>query len=229
MLSAFETRRPARLAGVRRGAAERGVRPHPGGDLADGGAPGRVPPRGDRDERAARPESRQAHRGDPGRRGEDRLGVARSAHRSLQPRRARRPRRRVQPDGCPARRRPMPGLEQQVEERTRELAERAGGAGREDPRAGGGEPPQVGVPGQHVARAADPAERDQRLLPGAAQAAVRRDQRQAGRIPRRHPRLLAAPAVADRRRPRPLEGRGWPDRAPGRAVLAARRRSSAAS
>ena len=95
-------RRPARLAGVRRGAAERGVRTHPGGDLAHRGAPGRVPPGGDRDERAARPQSRQADRGDPGRGGEDRLRVARSADRGLQPRRARRPRRRVQPDGCPA-------------------------------------------------------------------------------------------------------------------------------
>ena len=102
-------RRPARLAGVRRGAAERGVRAHPGGDLADGGAPRRVPPGGDRDERAARPEPRQAHRGDPGRGGEDRLRVARSADRGLQPRRARRPGRRVQPDGRPAARRPMPG------------------------------------------------------------------------------------------------------------------------
>ncbi len=53
-------------------------------------------------------------------------------------------------------------------------------------------------------------------------AALRRDQRQAGRIPRRHPRLRAPPAVAHRRCPRPVEGRGRPDRPPCRAVLAAR-------
>ena len=41
----------------------------------------------------------EADRVDPGRRGEDRLGCTRSADRDLQPRRARRPRRGIQPDG----------------------------------------------------------------------------------------------------------------------------------
>ena len=44
---------------------------------------------------------------------------------------------------------------------------------------------------------------------------------EAGRVPRRHPRLRPPPALADRRRPRPVEGRGRADRARGRAVLAA--------
>ncbi len=51
---------------------------------------------------------------------------------------------------------------------------------------------------------------------------LRRDQREAGRIPRRHPRRGPAPPVADQRRARSLEGRSGPDRAPGRAVLSAR-------
>ena len=228
VLSAFETRRPARLAGVRRGAAERGVRTASRRRSGGRRPPGRVPPRGDRDERAARAEPRPADRGDPGRGGEDRLRIARPADRGLQPRRARRPRRRVQPDG-----RPAGGVLRRARAAGRGADPRAGdgagGAGREDPRARGRQPPQVGVPRQHVARAADAAERDQRLLPGAAQGAVRRDQRQAGRVPRRHPRLVTPPAVADRRRARPVEGRGRPDRAPGRAVLAAARRSSAGS
>ena len=102
VLSAFERVDPPGWRVFVEEPLERGVRTHPGGDLADGGAPGRVPPGGDRDERAARPEPRQADRGDPGRGGEDRLRVARPADRRLQPRRARRPRRRVQPDGRPA-------------------------------------------------------------------------------------------------------------------------------
>ena len=113
------------------------------------------------------------------------------------------------------------GLEQKVEERTRELATALERAGREEPRARGGEPAQVGVPGEHVARAADAAERDHRLLAGAARAAVRRGEREAGGVPRRHPHLGQPPARADQRHPRPVQGRGRADRARGRAVLAA--------
>ena len=58
-------------------------------------------------------------------------------------------------------------LEQKVDERTQELAAALERAGREEPRARDGEPPQVAVPGEHVARAADAAERDPRLLAAA--------------------------------------------------------------
>ena len=58
-------------------------------------------------------------------------------------------------------------------------------------RARDGEPPQERVPREHVARAAHAAERDHRLLGGAAAAAVRRDQREAGGVPRRHPLVRA--------------------------------------
>ena len=43
----------------------------------------------------------------------------------------------------------------------------------EDSRARGRQSPQVGIPGQHVARTTDTVERDQRLFAGPAQAAVR--------------------------------------------------------
>ena len=47
-------------------------------------------------------------------------------------------------------------------------------AGDEDPRAGGRQPAQVRVPGQHVPRAADSAQRGHRLLRGTARPDVRR-------------------------------------------------------
>ena len=87
--------------------------------------------------------------------------------------------------------------------------------------ARGGEPAQVGVPREHVARAADTAQRDHRLLAGAARADVRRREREAGGVPRRHPRLGEPPALADQRRPRPVQGRGRAGGARDRAVLAA--------
>ena len=58
-------------------------------------------------------------------------------------------------------------------------------------RARGRQPAQVGVPGQHVARAAHPAERRDRLLRGAARPDVRRAQRAPGRVPPRHLELRA--------------------------------------
>ena len=61
-------------------------------------------------------------------------------------------------------------------------------AGAQDGRAPGRQPAQVGVPGQHVARAAHPTQRGHRLLRGAAAAHVRRHQRPAGGVPPRHPR-----------------------------------------
>ena len=79
------------------------------------------------------------------------------------------------------------------------------------------QPAQVGVPGEHVARAADAAQRRARLLRGAAGADVRRDQRAPGGVPARHLRLRPAPARAAQRDPRPVQGRGRPD---GAGVLA---------
>ena len=51
-------------------------------------------------------------------------------------------------------------------------------------RARGGESAQVGVPGQHVPRAADAAERDHRLLAGVARRDGRPGEREAGGVPR---------------------------------------------
>jgi len=56
-----------------------------------------------------------------------------------------------------------------------------------------------------------PAQRDHRFLRGAERADVRGAEREAGRVPEGHPRLRAAPAVADQRHSRSLEGRGGAD------------------
>ena len=56
------------------------------------------------------------------------------------------------------------------------------------------QPAQVRLPRQHVARAPHAAERDHRLLPGAARRDVRRDQREAGGVSRGHPRVREPPA-----------------------------------
>ena len=114
------------------------------------------------------------------------------------------------------------------DERTIELVDDVRGPGRDrDPeradraRAGDRQRPQVRVPGQHVARAADAAERRDRVLRRAARGPVRRAQRAPGGVRPRHPRLRPAPARADQRDPRPVEGRGRADGArAGRAVAA---------
>ena len=90
----------------------------------------------------------------------------------------------------------------------RPVVPRAGGAQRG---ARGGQPAQVRVPGEHVPRAADAAERGTRILRGAAGADVRRAQRTPGGVPARHPRLGQAPARTAERDPRPVQGRGRPD------------------
>ena len=91
-----------------------------------------------------------------------------------------------------------------------------------EPRARDRQPAQVGVPGEHVARAAHPAQRGDRVLRGPARADVRRPQRAPGGVPARHPRLGPAPARAAQRDPRPVQGRGRPDgaRARPRSTLA---------
>ena len=93
-------------------------------------------------------------------------------------------------------------------------------------RARAGQPAQVRVPGEHVPRAANTAQRGAGLLRGAPRADVRRDQRASGGVPARHPRVGQAPAGAAQRDPRPLQGRGRPDAARVllvRPALAARR------
>ena len=90
-------------------------------------------------------------RADPANRlaaGRDRVGRLLRTRRRLEPRRAGRARRQREPDE----RRARPSLQ----------------GARDD------EPPQVGVPGEHVARASDAVELDHRLLAGAARADVRR-------------------------------------------------------
>ncbi len=81
----------------------------------------------------------------------------------------------------------------------------------QEPPARGRQQAQVGVPRQHVARAADAAQCHHRLLRGAARASVRRVERQAGRLPEGHPLVRPAPALAHQRHSRPVEGRGGPD------------------
>ena len=59
-------------------------------------------------------------------------------------------------------------------------------AGGQEPRARGGEPAQVGVPRKHVPRAADSAQRRDRLFGRAARSVVRRPHAEAGGVPRGH-------------------------------------------
>ncbi len=67
---------------------------------------------------------------------------------------------------------------------------------------------QVRIPGQHVTRAAHAAQRDHRLFRGVARAPVRRSQPQAGGLPQGHLQLGQAPADADQRHTRLVQGRG---------------------
>ena len=99
-------------------------------------------------------------------------------------------------------------------------------AAAEERRAGRREPHEVRVPRQHVARAADAAERHHRLLRGAPRRPDRRDDRPAARVHRRHLQQRQASALADQRHPRPVEGRSRQDDARPRAgagVVAVRR------
>ena len=124
----------------------------------------------------------------------------------------RRPRRTPQADGRLLRGDPRPpgDVRQPVRDRPaqRPALPRAEGA---ELRARAGQPPQVRVPGQHVPRAADAAQRGPGLLRGASRADVRRHQRAPGGVPPRHPRVGQAPAGAAQRDPRPVQGRGRSD------------------
>ncbi len=76
---------------------------------------------------------------------------------------------------------------------------------------------------EHVARAADAAERDHRLLAGPPRGDGRRGEREAEGVPGGHPLLGQSPALAHQRRARPVQGRSRAGRARRRAVLAAGR------
>ena len=94
---------------------------------------------------------------------------------------------------------------------------------RKTRRARGGRPAQVGVPGEHVARASHAPQRRDRLLRGAARAHVRRSQRATGRVSPRHPELRKAPPRPAERHPRPVEGRGRSDGSSAVPLLDTRR------
>ena len=108
--------------------------------------------------------------------------------------------------------------------RDEERRDRAGQAGDRGTRAaaGPGVEVQVPVPGQHVPRAAHPAE--QPADPGPAPRAEPRPEphRQAGRVRQRHPLGRLGPAAAHQRHPRPVQGRGGADGHPRGTVPAQR-------
>ena len=81
----------------------------------------------------------------------------------------------------------------------------------EEHRARARQPDEVRVPGHDVARTAHAAERHHRLLRGAQGRLDGRDERQPAGVHRRHLHQRAAPALADQRHPRPVEGRGRDD------------------
>src|SRR5439155_1110044 len=83
------------------------------------------------------------------------------------------------------------------------------------------EPPQIGVPRQHVPRAAHSAPRRHRVLGGPGRGDVRCGQRETDRISRRHPGVGTASPVAHQRHPRSLEDRGRTDGAGGHGLRSA--------
>ena len=92
---------------------------------------------------------------------------------------------------------------------------------RQKPAARGREPPQVGVPREHVPRAADAPQRRDRLLGGPPGAAVRGGEREADRVSPRHSLLRSAPPVPDQRHPRSVQGGGRTAGAGARAIPSA--------
>jgi HAMP domain-containing protein len=100
-----------------------------------------------------------------------------------------------------------------------------GDRGQEAP-ARGGQPAQVGVPGQRVARAAHPPQRHHRLLEVMLGAHVRRREREAGRVSQRHPLVGPASPSPHQRHPRPRQDRGRAHGAGGRPTSTCRRPST---
>ena len=97
--------------------------------------------------------------------------------------------------------------------RDQERRDRAGQAGDRGarPPAGPGLEVQVAVPGQHVTRAAHPAEQPADPGPAAGPESRPEPVRQAGRVRQRDPLGRLGPAAAHQRHPRPVQGRGGPD------------------
>ena len=79
---------------------------------------------------------------------------------------------------------------------------------------------QVGVPREHVARAAHAAQLAPDPVEGAGLERARQPERQAGRVRGHDPQRRLGPARADQRHPRPVEGRGGQDGRARRADLA---------
>ncbi len=69
------------------------------------------------------------------------------------------------------------------------------------------QPSQVGIPGQHVTRAAHTAQCRHRILGGSSGEDVRRPQREATRVCTRHPRFRAPSTLPDQRHSRLVENR----------------------
>ena len=91
---------------------------------------------------------------------------------------------------------------------------------RSGPAARAGLPVQVGVPGEHVPRAAHAAELAADAGPAARRQPGRQPHRQADRVRQHHPQRRLGPAPADQRHPGPVQDRGRPDGRRRRADLA---------
>ena len=106
----------------------------------------------------------------------------------------------------------------------------------EEPADRSRQPAQVGVPRQHVPRAAHAAQRHHRLLRSPAGKTVRRVERETGRVHRRHPHLRPPFTFTHQRDPRSVQGRSrthgagdslrsifpWPSTTPAPSCASAR-------
>ena len=95
----------------------------------------------------------------------------------------------------------------EVERKNQEIEQARARARGEGERAGADLEVQVGVPRQHVARAAHAAQQHPDPRPAADRESGRQPDRQAGRVRAHHPRRGHRPAEPDQRHPRPVEDR----------------------
>ena len=99
--------------------------------------------------------------------------------------------------------------------RSRNTARRPGTDHRrraaEGPGSRAGQPVQVRLPGQHVARAAHAAQLPADPVEAAGRQSRRQPHRRTGQVRADHPVLRKRPADVDQRHPRPVEDRGRPD------------------